>query len=421
MPMKQYQKYLVTAVPVVLALLVGYYFFDIVTYIVLAWILSMIGAPIHESLRKVIGSTGAAVATLLSFFIMTMALIWLFIPPVVQQARNFASIDYEEVLGSLEEPINDWNDWLIDKGIMQDYQKDNPKVDTVKEEAPETFKVLSIDSILGSSDSTRENITIVLQVNNPNPEEEISNSNELLTEESFIDRAQKNLMGFLNPSRISQVLTSIFGALGNTFIGVMSVFFITFFFLKEKGLFNSIIKTISPNDKEETWTRAIDESAGLLKRYFIGIVIQIVIITVFVTTILSVLGFENALLIGFFAALMNVIPYLGPFLGASFAIVITISSQLDVSFYDQLLPQLGILLLVFAGMQMFDNFIVQPNVFSKSVKAHPLEIFIVILVGAKIGGVLGMVVAIPAYTILRVIAKMFLSEIKIVQRMTQGL
>ena len=72
-------------------------------------------------------------------------------------------------------------------------------------------------------------------------------------------------------------------------------------------------------------------------------------------------------------------------------------------------------------MQLLDNFILQPQIFSASVKAHPLEIFICVLVGAKIGGILGMVLAIPVYTVLRVIAKVFLSEFKIVQKITGGM
>ena len=422
MPMKKYQKYLVTAVPILLVLLVGYYFFDIVTYIILAWILSMIGGPLHNKLRKVIGNTGGALVTLLSFFIFTMALVWLFVPPIVQQARNFASIDYEQVLGSLEEPLNDWNEWLIEKGILEEQGVTTTRLDSIEDNQPPLIEVIRLDTLQSSVDSTRDNITILVQVNNPEYKERLDNNGDSsLMTDSYLDRVRKNLIGFLNPARISQVLTSIFGALGNTLIGVMSVFFITFFFLKEKGLFNQIVSTLSPNDKEDKWATAIDSSAEMLKRYFIGIVVQIIIITIFVSTILSLLGFQNALLIGFFAALMNVIPYLGPLLGAAFAITITISSNLDVSFYDTLLPQLGILVLVFGVMQMFDNFLVQPNVFSKSVKAHPLEIFIIILVGAKIGGVLGMVIAIPLYTILRVIAKLFLSEFKIVQRITQDL
>jgi len=182
-----------------------------------------------------------------------------------------------------------------------------------------------------------------------------------------------------------------------------------------------MIATLIPDKYEKQSVQAINETSGLLIRYFTGVLGQMTVITIFVSILLSILGVKNALLIGFFAALMNVIPYVGPIIGAGFAAIITVSSNLDVSFYDVLLPQLLRVFGVFAIMQMFDNFILQPNIFSKSVKAHPLEIFIVIMVGAKLGGVGGMVLAIPFYTVLRVIAKVFLSEFKVVQRITKGL
>lgn len=441
MPLSRYQKYIVAIIPLVLILFVAYFFSGILTYVILAWILSMIGGPIHNRLRPLIGSTGAAILTLFTFSIITLTIIYIFIPPIIQQARNFSNIDYNKVFASIEEPIEDWNEWLIEKGILDESESVfTPVKDTIESTELPWIKVMRLDSLLGDRDSLHQPITIIVQVNHPKNEssEELANHNAI--EDTFVDRARKNLMAFLNPARISQVLSSIFGALGNTLIGVMSVFFITFFFLKEQGLFTNIVRAISPDDQEEKWGHAFEESGRLLKRYFIGVAVQIIIITVFVSTALSLLGFENALLIGFFAALMNVIPYLGPLLGATFGIIITISSNLpdrvvaasrasgvdleevaQGDFYNELLPKIGLLVLVFALMQLFDNFILQPNIFSKSVKAHPLEIFIIILVGAQLGGVLGMVVAIPLYTIFRVIAKVFLSEFKIVQSITRGI
>jgi len=76
---------------------------------------------------------------------------------------------------------------------------------------------------------------------------------------------------------------------------------------------------------------------------------------------------------------------------------------------------------VFVVAQQIDGFVVQPLVLGTSVKAHPLEIFIVVLAAGTIGGVLGMVLAIPSYTILRVIAREFLSEFKVVDSLTRDL
>ena len=203
------------------------------------------------------------------------------------------------------------------------------------------------------------------------------------------------------------------------FIGIFSVVFITFFFLKEEGLFASFLAAIMPQEYDAKVHHALSDIAIMLRRYFRGLVLQMLSVATFVTIALSLLGIKNALLIGVLAALLNVIPYVGPIIGAVFGIIFTISSGLDLDFYTQMLPQIIKVAAVFAAAQMLDNYILQPYIFSNSVLAHPLEIFIVVLMGAKINGVLGMVLAIPFYTILRAVAGAFLSEFHIVQHLTE--
>jgi predicted PurR-regulated permease PerM len=118
---------------------------------------------------------------------------------------------------------------------------------------------------------------------------------------------------------------------------------------------------------------------------------------------------------------MNLIPYLGPIFGAAFAVLITISSNLNLSFYSEILPLIITVVSIFASMQVIDNYLFQPIIFSKSVMAHPLEIFVVILVGANLGGITGMVLAIPIYTIIRSFAKVFFENFKVVQLMTRNM
>ena len=122
-----------------------------------------------------------------------------------------------------------------------------------------------------------------------------------------------------------------------------------------------------------------------------------------------------------FAAIINVIPYLGPSLGAIFACFITISSNLNLDFYTQTVPLLIRVGIVFASLQFLNDWFVGPIIFSNRVKAHPLEIFLVTLAGAKIGGIGGMLLAIPGYTVLRVIARAFFNNIRFVQKMTGSL
>jgi predicted PurR-regulated permease PerM len=133
------------------------------------------------------------------------------------------------------------------------------------------------------------------------------------------------------------------------------------------------------------------------------------------------LNIENAFLIGFLAGIINVIPYIGPIIGATFGVIIGITTNLDLDFYSQIIPLSFKIISVFAIMQIIDNFIFQPLIFSNSVKAHPLEIFIVVLSAGTLWGITAMLVAIPFYTILRVMAKEFLSDFKFVQKLTKNI
>ncbi|MBK7872406.1 MAG: AI-2E family transporter [Saprospiraceae bacterium] len=188
--------------------------------------------------------------------------------------------------------------------------------------------------------------------------------------------------------------------------------------MREPGLFFNFMVALVPAKHEQQIRDVLNDISTMLTRYFGGVALQIFLIAVYVSIFLSILGVKNAILIGFFAALMNLIPYLGPALGGGIGILISVSANLDADFTTVILPMMIKVLVVFWTVQMLDNYFLTPYIFSSTVLAHPLEIFITILVGAKIGGVVGMVLAIPAYTVLRVVAREFLSRFKIVKRIT---
>ena len=426
-------RYLLAIIPLLIVGWLLFLFSDIVTYVLIGWVLSMIGAPVVVTLRKYLGKNLAAGITLSGFILLLVLLMWIFIPPISKQARQLAGIDYSQLIKNLEEPIGDWEKWMEKKGLIDlSPIKSNKELEHPKENFVYT-ELVDIDSLFSEKYSTdtlarNENITLLIKIDNSN----LNNENTVAKEETkritFFEQAKNNLYEFLDPSLIPKFFTSIVGTLGSFIVGLMSVFFIAFFFLREQGLFNQMVSGVVPDKHERKVIQAINESSALLIRYFIGVLSQITIITIFVTIALSIVGVKNALLIGFFAALMNIIPYIGPFAGAVFAAVITVSSNLGMPFYPvegieqtTMLPLLIKVFVVFGIMQMLDNFILQPNIFSKSVKAHPLEIFLIVLIGASIGGIMGMVLAIPGYTVVRVIAKVFLSEFKVVQRLTKGL
>ena len=426
-------RYILAIIPLIVVGWLMYVFSDIVTYVLIGWVISMIGAPLVVFLRKYLGKNFAAGLTLGAFILILVILTWIFIPPISKQARQLAGIDYSQLIQNLEEPIGDWEKWLENKGLIHINEEDSLNNSSIPEKDFVYTKLVDIDSLLSEkySEDTlvrNENITLLIKIDGSKLNNESEENKKETERVTFFDQAKNNLYEFFDPSLVPKFFTSVVGTLGNFLVGVMSVFFIAFFFLREQGLFNTMIAGVVPDKHEKKVIQAINETSTLLIRYFLGILSQVTIITIYVSIALTILGVKNALLIGFFAALMNIIPYIGPIIGAIFAAVITISSNLGMPFYPvdgieqaTMLPLLIKVFAVFASMQLLDNFVLQPNIFSKSVKAHPLEIFLIILIGANIGGITGMVLAIPGYTVIRVVAKVFLSEFKVVQSLTKGL
>jgi predicted PurR-regulated permease PerM len=185
------------------------------------------------------------------------------------------------------------------------------------------------------------------------------------------------------------------------FIGLLAIAFISFFLLLENGLLRRNLMNLIPNPYFELSVATFTKVEKLLSNYLSGLLIQMLTIFSFASLGLSLLGVEYSLTIALFAAVANLIPYAGPILGASFGIIVGISTG-NFETNIELNYLIFKILSVFAIVQVIDNILVQPLIFSKSVKAHPLEIFVVIFVGAKIGGIVGMIFAIPVYTIFRV-------------------
>ncbi|MFT5481043.1 MAG: putative PurR-regulated permease PerM [Bacteroidia bacterium] len=182
-----------------------------------------------------------------------------------------------------------------------------------------------------------------------------------------------------------------------------------------------MIDTVTPDAYLKNIHTIITSTKDLLSRYFIGVAIQVSIISFIVASGLAILGIPNALLIGFLAGLFNIIPYLGPIIGAAMGITLSLLSDVNPDIQMQMTPVILKILGVFAVAQVTDNFVLQPVIFSKSVKAHPLEIFVVIVAAGMVVGVVGMILAVPTYTFLRIVAKEFFQGYKVVQGLTKDL
>jgi predicted PurR-regulated permease PerM len=360
-------RYLFITIGIGIVGFVLWYFKSIVAYILISSVLALIGRPIVGFLNKLhlkkIKIPNAIAALLTVAFLWTMILIFfrIFIPLVAHQASELSSIDAESVMNNLKDPI-------------------------------QKVEALFIKYNIGAENK-----------------------------QSMDQYLSEKLMSIVNVSVLSNIFGSIAGALGNIFIAAFSISFITFFFLKDRGLLNDGILLFAPDKYLEKIEHILKSIKKLLTRYFIGIIVQISGIILLVSIGLTIIGidFSDALVIGLVVGIMNIIPYLGPVIGASLGLVLGLATNLDLPFYNELLPLLGYMAIVFVIVQVIDNVVFQPFIYSSSVNAHPLEIFLVIMISGSMFGITGMILAIPGYTILRVIAKEFFNNLKVVKKLTE--
>ncbi|WP_162417239.1 AI-2E family transporter [Cyclobacterium roseum] len=217
----------------------------------------------------------------------------------------------------------------------------------------------------------------------------------------LIGLVKENLISSLNEVNIQGFINRVISTTSTFFISILAVGFITFFLLLENGLLRRNLLNFIPNKYFELSVATFHKVEHLLSNYLLGLLIQISVIFSIASIGLTIAGVEYAMTIAVFAAVANLIPYAGPLLGAIFGVLVGFSTG-EFGAASEVYFFLFKILAVFSVVQLSDNVVLQPFIFSKSVKAHPLEIFVIIFVGAKIAGVLGMIFAIPVYTIFRV-------------------
>jgi predicted PurR-regulated permease PerM len=244
----------------------------------------------------------------------------------------------------------------------------------------------------------------------------------------FFSARRINLFGELknidltsNISSIPSLLNSLVGVVGTFSMGLFSVLFITFFFLKDNKLLHNIFVLVTPHKNEDKILNSLKKINDLLSRYFIGLIIQISILFAIYSVTLLIFNIKSAVVIAFLCALLNLIPYIGPLIGGILMILLTMTSSLEYDFQTHILPVTSYVLIGYIIAQLIDNFFSQPIIFSKSVKSHPLEIFLIIVIGGLLFGITGMIFAVPSYTVLKVVLKEFLSDNPIVKSLTKGL
>ncbi len=360
-------KYLIGALAILLTALTAWFLKSIVLYITISIILSLIGQPLVRLFSKIkirrfrFPSSVNALLALITMILLLAAFFSLFIPLLVEEARIVSKINPLDVVAAFQEPLKNLEQFL------QKYQ---------------------------------------ISMGDGEPIEKI------------IASKLTSVFGF---HEISNYARQIIGVTGSIIAAFFSISFITFFLMEDEHLIYNIVLLLTPAKLTEKVKEIMSDSKRLLTRYFIGILLDMAFVAACTSIGLSIFGLKNAMLIGLFAGILNVIPYIGPLLGAGFAILIGVSCNLNLDFYTQLIPLIGKIAMTFLAVQLLDALFFQPLVISKTVKAHPLEIFLVILTAGTAAGIGAMVIAVPVYTIIRIFAKEFLNNFKIVQKLTADL
>ncbi len=232
---------------------------------------------------------------------------------------------------------------------------------------------------------------------------------------------QSNLSSASNFKFIPAFINGILGTLSSFGVGLASVLFVTFFFLKDRKLFLRGFRKVVPDRHEAKILHSLDMIDNLLSRYFIGLLLQLTIIFILYLIVLLIFGIPNPFVIAFVCAVLNIIPYIGPLIGSVLAALLVMLGKLGQDFQSEILPVTIYVMIGFWIVQIIDNNISGPLIFSSSVKSHPLEVFLVILIAGFLFGVAGMIVAVPIYTIIKVILKEFVPNNRLIRLLTKDI
>lgn len=363
-------KYIIYTALAAVICAVCWYFRNILIYILIAGVLSLIGGPLSESLKKIhirkwrFPDWAAAIVTIVIILGLLLSILTLIIPVITSIVKDISLVDVSNTVKSISGPLADFNMFLTEK-----------------------FPNLGPDFRI---------------------------------EKAVMEQLQK----LFSVSVFSSVLSSVTSFLASFGVGIFSIVFIAFFFFKENGMFTRIISALIPDRHEAKAKESIGDITHLLSRYFLGLLVEIcgvAIINFLGLMFIARMGFSASIGIAFMTGIMNVVPYVGPWIGGALGTVLGIAMKyvcsthigLDVNLWTFII----IMVAIFCVTQIVDNYFFQPIIYSSSIKAHPLEIFIVLLMAGTIGGILGMLVAIPCYTVIRVIAGKFFRNIKFIRQL----
>jgi predicted PurR-regulated permease PerM len=335
-------------------------FFKIVIYLAISFVLFLIGYPVTYRLEKIrlgprkLPDSMASLITILIILGVLTLLFFMIIPPLANEINFLYELNFYEVMQNVLTQFPGLKSLLLKFGTEEDLKN-----------------------------------SVTLQVNK-----------------------------FITANNVSLILNNIFAYMGTILGGILCVLFITFFFLKDEHIVKESLLVLTPPGQENTMNEILRTSKKMLSNYFAALFLDMFIVGGAAMIVLSILGIKNALIIAFFAGILNVIPYIGSVITMAIAIILGVSSCISAGQYELIGPTIYQIFIALLSINVVDGFLIQPFIFSNSVKAHPLEIFIVTLMAGTLGGVFGMIVALPSYTLIRIIAKEFLTHLKFFKKIS---
>jgi len=334
----------------------GYLFYNVLIFVLLAIVFASLGSPLMKLLQKIkikektCSSSLAAGITLFALVGLISLCIYILIPVVIKEIQVVSSIDPTLYTKALENWFQQADGFMYKYGFL----KDNEHISDI-----------------------------------------------LLTQ----------MKSFISTINISKLASNIFSFAGTVSILVFSVIFLSFFALKDKEIFFKMIRSAIPVSFRDNYDRILAQSRIQVVRYFSSVLLDNIIVGIAIGVVCYFTKIPNALLIGFLAGIFNIIPYIGPFIAMGLGLAISITSLLPTDPTADILTLLfWKMAIIFAVIKGIDTFALTPVIFGKSIHVHPVEIFIVILLAGYVGGVWGMIFAVPAYSMIRIVTKEFFGE-----------
>jgi predicted PurR-regulated permease PerM len=343
---------------------ITWYFREIIICIILAGVVSIIGYPLVEFFdRMKIGRFRfphalSVVLTLLILLVLFSAILGFFIPLVIHEASVISSIDGKKLMEYYAKEIHWMEFHMTQLGILK--------------------PGATLETLL-----------------------------------------KTNLSKVLDLGVFTNIVSQIISFTGTFFFNAFTILFLSFFFLFDNRLLPRFILLLVAEKYSEKTRNVMHKSKALLSRYFIGLILNVLVMILSYMIALSIVGAEGAIVIAFFAGLINIVPYIGPIIGVIMGIVLGMTGMVAHGMYAGIWTMALKIGIAMTLVILLDNFFYGPFIQGRSVKAHPVEIFLVIIAAGSIGGIPTMIIAVPSYAFLRIIAGEFLSQFRLVQSFTK--